>query len=215
MIGSKGALRKTFPTENNQPYPVIGPAVDKIDGHFLGSFEPVGLEILCQHAGGYIEGDNNINSFGGYIFPAGTRLRSCKRQDEQCNCHKAEYKRQMQQLLTRAWFQFQSACSGHYHARAPYPCFVYVPCAYQRQQHEQPEYPMPGKCYIVEKSHSFVSSFSGNPGVVFACFFCSSSRLVPFTKSIAWKIDRSFSSGRGCSLANFTRSARISTWRNL
>ena len=93
-VKASPAMGEGFARKDHQSHAVVLAPVDKFSGHFLGCFQPVGLEVLGQHTAAHVHGKDNVYAFHFHLLSAEHTLWTCESNDEGSHCHHAQDEKQ-------------------------------------------------------------------------------------------------------------------------
>ena len=78
MVGRERALRVGFTGEEGEADVVVRTLGDEVLRNLLEGFDAVGLEVLCQHRGGEIDGQHDVDAFDVGVVPTVLALGACQ-----------------------------------------------------------------------------------------------------------------------------------------
>ena len=81
VVGGKRTLGVGFSCKDGQTDVVVAAFFDKLLSDDFQSLHTVGLEILCQHTGGHIDCQHDVNALGVGVAPGVLALRTSQNAD--------------------------------------------------------------------------------------------------------------------------------------
>ena len=86
MIAGKRHLQVGLPANTTIPYAVVAQFIDELRDGLFGPFEPVGFNVVRQHALAHVECDHDIDPAAAYLFHASGFAQVGQRQYPEAEC---------------------------------------------------------------------------------------------------------------------------------
>mgnify|MGYP006945753277 CR=1 FL=1 len=109
LVGGQRALREGFAGEGHQSDAVAVAVGDERSGHLLGRRDAVGLEVAGQHRGRDVDGQHDVDAFGGGAYVLFDLLRPGQCDDEQPEGGGPQCEGQVAQVVAHA---LRGACDA-------------------------------------------------------------------------------------------------------
>ena len=100
LVGGQGALRESFAGERHQADAVAVAVGDERSGDLLGGRDAVGFEVAGQHRARNVDGQHDVDTLGVGADVLLDVLRTRQRHHEQREGRRAQYERQVTQVVT-------------------------------------------------------------------------------------------------------------------
>ena len=175
-VCGKGRLGVALAGKDHHSDTVRGPLGDELYGNVLGRLDTVRGEVTGQHTGGYVEGQDYVDTLGVGLADIGRAAGTGHSHYQQGYGYQPQYRREMAQHPgCSCTCRGERGGSGHGHVRtAAAHLFPYVPGSHRDEQQFQPQHPRILKEKVIHRpallSFRFCHRFRHFPSV--SCPFC-------------------------------------------